>query len=311
MLGWIATALVGAVMITQVTGWPRGRSVSIVHALTPYLGASAVVVAAIAVWRRWLALATTAVATGLAVVLLSLPLFVPGDPPATAPGATGLRVAVANLLYSNTRSEEAADVLLDADADVIVFAEFTVDHQAVFQEHPMAGRYPHRIDRPDRGPAGIGVWSRTPLAPVDPPRPFASGIDVVVEHLDGPVRLLGVHVPSPVSDVDAWRQDLQQLEQISRSATTPLIVAGDLNASYWHPEFRSLLDAGFADAHITTGNGFATSWPTDGLVPPFVQLDRALTTGSLVATDLDDLDVPGSDHRGFVVTVARARPGAP
>ena len=82
------------------------------------------------------------------------------------------------------------------------------------------------------------------------------------------------------------------------------MVVGDLNSSYWHPDFRDLLDAGFVDAHIANGKGFSASWPTDMIGPAFVRLDHALTTGGLVSTDVADFEIPGSDHRGFVVTVA-------
>jgi hypothetical protein len=43
------------------------------------------------------------------------------------------------------------------------------------------------------------------------------------------------------------------------------------------------------------------------LVLGFVRLDHALTTDNLVATHVEDFDIVGSDHRGFVVTVAPAR----
>jgi len=65
-----------------------------------------------------------------------------------------------------------------------------------------------------------------------------------------------------------------------------------------------LLDAGLVEAHIAHGRGFSASWPTDQIVPAFVRLDHALTTAGLVSTDVADFEIPGSDHRGFVVTVA-------
>ena len=68
-----------------------------------------------------------------------------------------------------------------------------------------------------------------------------------------------------------------------------------------------MLDAGFVDAHTANGAGFSTSWPTTWPIPPFVRLDHALTTGGLVATDVEDFDVAGSDHLGMVVTVAPTR----
>ena len=45
--------------------------------------------------------------------------------------------------------------------------------------------------------------------------------------------------------------------------------------------------------------------------PPFVRLDHALVNDGLAVLDVDDFDVPGSDHRGLVVTVQRAAPAAP
>jgi endonuclease/exonuclease/phosphatase (EEP) superfamily protein YafD len=89
------------------------------------------------------------------------------------------------------------------------------------------------------------------------------------------------------------------------------LVIGDFNASYWHPDFRRVLDAGFVAAHTATGSGFSTSWPTTWPIPPFVRLDHALTTGGLVATEVEDFDVAGSDHLGMIVTVAPTPPATP
>jgi endonuclease/exonuclease/phosphatase (EEP) superfamily protein YafD len=114
-------------------------------------------------------------------------------------------------------------------------------------------------------------------------------------------------MPTPIKDVGAWRDDLATAARIGREADGPTLLVGDLNSSYWHPDFRRLLDVGFVDAHAAAGSGFSTSWPRNWSVPPFVRLDHALTTGGLVSTDVVDLDVPGSDHRGLVVTVAPAR----
>jgi hypothetical protein len=38
-----------------------------------------------------------------------------------------------------------------------------------------------------------------------------------------------------------------------------------------------------------------------------VRLDHALTVGGLVSADVVDFEIPGSDHRGLMVTVAPAR----
>lgn len=153
----------------------------------------------------------------------------------------------------------------------------------------------------------MGIWSRFPIVEHEPLASFNDSIVLDVAGPDGNVRLVAMHLPTPIVDFIAWRNELATLADIGRGADDPTLLIGDLNSTYWHPDFRALLDAGFVDAHIAEGSGFSTSWPTDWRIPPFVQLDHALTAGGLVSTDVDDLDVPGSDHLGLVVTVAPAR----
>jgi endonuclease/exonuclease/phosphatase (EEP) superfamily protein YafD len=132
-------------------------------------------------------------------------------------------------------------------------------------------------------------------------------LDLTVRGPDGPVRIIGVHPPTPIVNFDEWRSDLARFGELAQRDDTPALLIGDFNASFWHPTFRALLDEGFTDAHIAAGAGLSTSWPMDGLLPPFVRLDHALTNDSLVSTDVEDFDIAGSDHRGVIVTVAPAR----
>ena len=96
-------------------------------------------------------------------------------------------------------------------------------------------------------------------------------------------------MPTPLVDFDAWRTDLATAAEIGRTTTEPTLLIGDLNSSYWHPDFRRLLDAGFVDANAAAGSGFSTSWPTGKVIPAFVRLDHALTIDGLVSTDIVDL----------------------
>ena len=204
-------------------------------------------------------------------------------------------------------AQAVAGMLATVDANVIVFSEFTRAHQSALQASPLADDYPHRIERSGRGATGIAVWSRYPMRIGDVLETFNDSLDVTVAGPDGGVRIAAMHMPTPIIDFDAWRTDLATAAQIGRTTDEPTLLIGDLNSSYWHPDFRRLLDAGFVDANAAAGSGFSTSWPTDWWIPPFVRLDHALTTGGLVSTDVYDLDVPGSDHRGLVVTVAPTR----
>jgi len=307
LIAWLAVAFAGLVTLTQAVGWAGTTIIAVVQSLTPYLAMALVPVVLVALWRRQLILVATACAIGFGVAVLATPLAFPDTQRPAAANSTGLRVASLNLWYENPDIGAVADMLATVDADVIVFSEFTRPHQADLQGSPLAVDYPHRIDRTGLGATGIAVWSRYPMRIGDALETFNDSLDVTVAGPDGTVRIVAMHMPTPIVDFDAWRNDLDIAAEIGRTTDAPTLLIGDLNSSYWHPDFRRLLDAGFVDANAAAGAGFSTSWPTDWWIPPFVRLDHALTTGGLVSTDVDDLDVPGSDHRGLVVTVAPAR----
>ena len=304
LIGWAIVALVGAVALSQAVGWTATRNVAIVLSLTPYLGLVLAPLVIIALWQRWLLLATVCAAIGVGILILAAPAAYPGDRPDPIAGAVGLRVASVNLLYSNDRIDDVVSTLRDLAPDVIVFNEYTAEHQSALQASDLADDYPNRIDRTDRYAGGIALWSREPVAIGEHPDTYNHSLDVSVDGPDGDVRVVAMHVPTPLISFEDWQRDLATAARIGSDATSPTLVVGDLNASYWHPDFRELLDAGLVDAHIAHGKGFSASWPTDKIVPAFVRLDHALTTDGLVSTDVADFEIPGSDHRGFVVTVA-------
>lgn len=308
---WIIVAGVGAIALTQALGWAITPFVVVAQSLTPYLGVVVIVVALVALRTRRLVLVTVAGAIGFGIVVLGTPLAFPDEQPTPIDGAAGLEVAAVNLLFSNDRIAEVAEQMDQLPTDVIVFTEYTAQHQEVLLASPVAERYPHRTDQAGPRGEGVAIWSTMPVEIAQRPDTDSTSIDVTVSGPDGDIRIIGVHFPTPLDDFESWSHDLRAATEIGRRVSGPTLLIGDFNASHWHPDFRSVLDAGFVDAHSANGAGFSTSWPTTWPIPPFVRLDHALTAGGLVATDVEDFDVAGSDHLGMIVTVAPARPAAP
>ena len=307
LVAWLVVAFVGLITLTQAVGWTGTMAIAVVQSLTPHLAVALVPMVVVALLRRQLLIVTIACAVGFGIGVLAAPLAFPDPQPPAAENSAGLRVASLNLWYENPEIDAIADLLARVDVDVIVFIEYTVEHQAALEASPLARDFPHRSQRTGRGATGVGVWSRFPIEEQHQLATFNDSIELDVLGPDGDVRIVAIHVPTPIANFAAWRNELATAARIGGDADAPTLLIGDLNSSYWHPDFRRLLDAGFVDAHAAKGSGFSTSWPTDWWVPPFVRLDHALTTGGLVSTDVYDLDVPGSDHRGLVVTVAPAR----
>ena len=309
LIGWCAVGGTGLVMLTQATARPRSRPIAVIQTLTPYLALTMVPVGLVALTGRRVTMALTASAVGLGGLALARPLASPPALRAVAAGAPALRIASLNLLYTNDEASIAtvADDLRGRALDVITFVEYTAGHERVLRESGLADDFPHRIERSGPGASGIAIWSKSPIVVGDSADTTDRILDATVKSAAGPVRVLAVHAHTPISDFEIWKGDLDQFGDLGVAGDDPTLVIGDFNASFWHPNFRALLRKGFTDAHIALRRGFSVSWPTDVWYPPFVRLDHALTTDSLVPTDIEDFDIRGSDHRGLIVTVSPAR----
>lgn len=306
-VGWLVTAVVGVLLLTQTFGIDGNTELAMLHALTPYWLVITAPLAGFACWASQHRLALVTSLIGVGGLALTAPLVFTSTAPAPSADATGTTVAAVNLLYINPVIDEAADALLDQDADAIVFSEYTVEHQSALNNHPLAAQYDFKVERDGLFSGGIAIWSRYPITERERLDTANYALDIEIDAPDGLFRLLGIHAPTPIFDFDLWRSDLERFGEASASSPQPILIIGDFNASYWHPSFRALLGRGLLDAHARAGLGFSTSWPTDQFFPPFVRLDHALTGNGLVSTGVVDFDVPGSDHLGLVVTVAPAR----
>lgn len=307
IVGWMAVACMGVLALTQAAGWTGLPIVYATQALTPYLLTPAVPLAVVASSFRRHVLAVVSAGVAVALLWLSAPVVFHAD--AREPGADGVRltVAQANVYYRNQHPQQAGDVLLNLDADVIAVTEYFQPIRAVLLDSGIEQTHPYIIDRAPGDRNGVALFSRYPIIAGDVIKiGYQSGIDATIDVDGTSVRVLVVH---PLPGVDRWslrrwRDDLPAIGDRALAGDAPTVVVGDFNASRWHPAFRRLVGRGLTDAHEQLDRGFSVSWPQGLRIPTFVRLDHALLTDGLVATAIDDIKVPGSDHRGFVVTIA-------
>jgi endonuclease/exonuclease/phosphatase (EEP) superfamily protein YafD len=245
LVSWLIAAFVGLVATTHAFGWSGTAVVAVVQSLTPYLAIALVPVIVVALLRRRLLIVTVASAVGFGLGVLAAPLAFPGPQPSAAADSTGLRVASLNLYYENPDIDAVADVLPAVDADVILFTEYTIEHQAVLEASPIADRYPYRTERTGSGVRGVGVWSRLPIDDKGRLAEVNDSIELDVDGPDGRILMIGMHLPTPIFDVAAWHDELADAAEIGRSAEQPTLLIGDFNASYWHPDFRRAARRGF------------------------------------------------------------------
>lgn len=307
LAAWSIVAAMGLLATTQTVGWTGLSIVYVAQAMTPYLLTPAIPIAVVAARFERSALAFVSAAVACCLLWLTMPVVFHDRPVPAAAGGVQLTIAHANVYRGNSDAATAAAALLATDADVIAVTEYSDRFGRRLRDQGIAATHPYVLARDPGDRDGVAMFSRHRIASGEVALiGHQLGIEATLDVHGTAVRVFVVH-PLPAVDqwsLRRWRDDLPTIGDRALASTLPTVLVGDFNASRWHPAFRSLLDRGLDDAHELLGRGFSVSWPTGYGAPTFVRLDHALVTDRLTPTAISDIDVPGSDHRGFVVAVA-------
>ncbi|MFD4373564.1 endonuclease/exonuclease/phosphatase family protein [Streptomyces sp. NPDC058486] len=168
----------------------------------------------------------------------------------------------------------------------------------------LSRQLPHRVSVDAEGSSGSVILSAYPLRDRSDV-PAAMGMPGATAEIAGrTVRLQLAHPLPPVpGQVGLWKTELARLREAvaARPPGESLILAGDFNASQDHAAFRAFsADRILLDAARATGSSRTPTWPAEGPLPPFVQIDHVLTTPDLTAVATRFLPIPGSDHRAVL-----------
>jgi endonuclease/exonuclease/phosphatase (EEP) superfamily protein YafD len=327
LVAWLAVAVLGLVVLSQAVGRTPIAPVYALQALTPYLLAPSVGLAVVALLRGRRLMAGTSACITAGLLWLVVPVALHGGTPWSAPpGAPTFTIVHSNAYFRTGEPAAAAAALLDEDADVIAVTEQSPQLEAALAAAGVDERYPFRVGSSSELRNGVSLYSRLPFVEAsvrdiggqpaidatintNSTGTNSTGVNSTGTNStgtnDGIVRVLVVH-PLPGVDRAALgelRRGLALIDAVGRADTLPTVVVGDFNASRWHPDFRRLLQH-WTDAHGSLGHGLSVSWPAHWVLPPFVRLDHALMDDGVTALAVHDVDVPGSDHRGFTVTLA-------
>ncbi|MDQ1017768.1 endonuclease/exonuclease/phosphatase family protein [Streptomyces afghaniensis] len=221
-----------------------------------------------------------------------------GDP-------VGRPVADLRVLTSNVEFGQATGPLVAAvrreKPDVLFVEECDYACDARLKQD-LARDYPHRRAVEGGGSEGSVILSRFPLRPTDGV-PGTMGMPGAIADVDGhPVRLQLAHPMPPLPGrLDLWRTELDALRDAAASDPgTPLVLAGDFNASQDHAAFRRILDTGLTDAARLDDADRTATWPAR-TAPAFgTQIDHVLVSKDFAADRTRFLDLADTDHRAVV-----------
>ena len=285
----------------------------IIAASAPYAPLASFAGLVIAIVYRQKLLAAAAAILLTTAMAVQVPWLYLGQASDARPETTELRILSSNIQKGEADARFFVD-LATSSADVLTVSELTAESATRFLDAGIRKVFPYSILNPRRNAEGMGLWSRYPLTEL--PRSkhgnnFIAARVRVPGIRDDPV-VAAVHLMSPVAGgantFEKWRHRItaakaEFTDYAETAGPAAVIIAGDFNATADMKQFRDLLDVGYRDAVNQTGAGFMPTYSPHPWIPPVIAIDHVLTRNSAVRS-IRSVDIPGSDHRALLATVA-------
>ncbi len=310
----VVLAFLGAVGVLIARTLPLSNLPALILAASsPYVPLVVLAALTIAALCRKKLLSAAAAMLLVASVAVQAPWYYLGSPDDTAQQTAELRVLSSNIHKGQADATFFVDLAVSS-ADVITVPELTAEAVTRFNRAGIRKVFPYSILNPRPGSDGMGLWSRYPLSEL--PRSkhkntFVAARVAVPGIRDEPL-VAAVHLMSPVASgantFERWKHRLtaakaEFADYAETAGPAAVIIAGDFNATADMKQFRDLLTNGYRDAVNQTGAGFMPTYSPHPWIPPVLAIDHVLTRNSAVQS-IHSVDVPGTDHRALVATVA-------
>ncbi len=277
----------------------------------------------IAIWSKSKSLLLgCSIVTALTIVLY-LPRF---NAPQVATSDNIFSVASFNVLGVSDRPEITADIIANADADLVGLQEGDPLMATTLTEM-LSEKYPYQWHEP-WGIHGMSVLSKYPFERTE----FESDTiwvgntqAVIVDSPYGPIAWANQHyivtAPFTLDPVEFthtinWTFDERSenaKETLHWQRTTapglPMLITMDFNGTDFSDAYQVLTAGNLSDTWLEVGNGFGFTFPNPnthplGMLPfPYLRLDYVLHTPEFRPLSIEELPFDGnSDHLGVLAT---------
>lgn len=217
-------------------------------------------------------------------------------------GSKSYRLFFANILGTNTHTDQLILAIRKAEADILLLVEVRQHH--LQQLLPALNDYPFQFSQPDVKNFGLAIFSRLPLESAQALALDEACTPALVARLrpgKTPLTLLAIHPYPPKSRSHAAERNhqLKQTAKFVSGQPGELILAGDLNSTSWSHAFQQLVN----ESHLLDsrqGIGLQASWPAGNALMR-VPIDHMLHTPGITIHQRRLGQRTGSDHLPVIV----------
>lgn len=330
-LTWVYFTLLFSWLLLYLMNGDRFGYLGILNSLAVYIFTPIPLIAFITIWTRRRVELTGTILGAATFIWFWGPLFIPPLTPQSPTSNTQptLTVMTYNVLGLHKHTDPVIEVIHQVDADVVFIQELnTILADSI--RKTLSSEYPYQILDPVDGVSGMGTISRYPLALIigeQLPMNWVGTPQVMALNFEGDTITL-VHFHSfaltyyPLENVNQnfrYREaQAQVLAAFAENTPTPLIVAGDANATQMSDMYRTIIrsplrdawwEAGFGLGHTFPGSalpGSARLWIGGWYIPQWLaRIDYIFFSPhwDVIDTTLAPFDSV-SDHRGVVAELA-------
>jgi endonuclease/exonuclease/phosphatase (EEP) superfamily protein YafD len=296
-------------LLTSRYGWPIYLEL-LSHFQVQYFVLSLLLLALLCYLRhKWLILLSAFIVAVQSLQIL--PWYLPHQGQAIAQPAN-LRFLIANLNTQNRSFDRVLSFIRQEAPDLALLIE--VNQAWLEQLNSLEDILPYQFGQANPDNLRIALYSRQPLINAQANTFETARNAGIITNLTingQSLTLLGIHPPPPIKPF--WFQIRnRQLDAIARyvqTQSTPVLVAGDFNATMWSPYFQRLMQK--TQLHDTRqGFGILPSWPVPVSYQPIfpgmsrllgIPIDHCLVSPTLKTVNIRIGPQLDSDHRPLIV----------
>lgn len=215
-----------------------------------------------------------------------------------------LTVSTVNVLVTNkTKGQNIGNELAQADPDIIFIQEYDANIGEGMEIFLNKYTYCFIAEVGEEGLNDLAIFSKYQLH--DSRVNYVNNRPILfaeIEHEGQTVTLANIHTMSPTDSKRAtvWQHELEYFRTLF-NVNTPLIVAGDFNATVSHAPFRNLMRA----CRLTDMTSWNNTWSSHSFLPDYLHLDHVLASVDFILTEKPSKTLgEGSDHAPVTVKIA-------